>query len=94
MRDKMDCGFGETFLVPDLHAPVTFLDGDNKTIVHLGDDAAWIEEAKKFEARKTPETCPKGKFIHLHDACFDAPGNIFVVEWVHTGRVTLLRRVV
>lgn len=42
VRDKMDCGFGETLLVPDLHAPVTLFYGDNKTIVHLGDDAAWI----------------------------------------------------
>ena len=28
-----------------------------------------------------------------HDACFDKDGNIFVVEWVQTGRVTLLKKV-
>jgi hypothetical protein len=30
-------------------------------------------------------------WVHPHDACFDADGNIFVVEWVPTGRVTKLR---
>ena len=34
-----------------------------------------------------------GKFIHPHDACWDQDGNIFVVEWVPTGRVTKLRKV-
>jgi hypothetical protein len=31
--------------------------------------------------------------VHPHDACFDRDGKIFVVEWVLTGRVTLLKRV-
>ncbi len=42
--------------------------------------------------RTQPEQWPAGKFIHPHDACFDKDGNIFVVEWVATGRVTFLRR--
>ena len=33
-----------------------------------------------------------GKFIHPHDACFDSQGNIFVAEWVHSGRITKLRK--
>ena len=33
-----------------------------------------------------------GKFLHPHDACFDSAGNIFVAEWVHTGRITKLRK--
>ena len=44
---------------------------------------------------KMPQASPTrwqaGKFIHPHDACFDKDGNIFVVEWVATGRVTKLR---
>jgi hypothetical protein len=84
---------GEVLLVPDLHARVSLFDRDNKPIVHLGDDPAWIEEVKKFQVRKDPDRCPAGKFIHPHDACFDRDGNIFVVEWVETGRVTLLRHV-
>ena len=47
----------------------------------------------KMEARKHPEQCPAGKFLHPHDACFDAHGNIFIAEWVATGRITKLRKV-
>ncbi len=47
----------------------------------------------KFKIRTQPDRWPAGKFIHPHDACFDKEGNIFVTEWVQTGRVSLLRRV-
>jgi hypothetical protein len=83
----------DVLLVPDLYARVSLFDKDNKPIVHLGDDPAWTEEVKKFEVRKDPSKCPPGKFIHPHDACYDRHGNIFVTEWVQTGRVSKLRRV-
>jgi hypothetical protein len=83
----------DVLLVPDLHARVTLLDKNNKPIVHLGDDPVWREEVKKFQIRRDPKTWVPGKFVHPHDACFDRDGNIFVVEWVETGRVTKLRRV-
>jgi hypothetical protein len=82
---------GEVLLVPDLHARVSLFDKANKPIVHLGDDAEWIKEVKKMQVRNDPKKWPAGKFIHPHDACFDKKGNIYVVEWVQTGRVTLLR---
>jgi hypothetical protein len=85
---------GEVLMVPDLHCRVSLFDKDNKPIVHLGDDPDWRKQALAgFKARMKPEACPAGKFIHPHDACFDKDGNIFVVEWVHTGRVTLLKKV-
>jgi hypothetical protein len=43
--------------------------------------------------RIQPQEWPAGKFIHPHDATFDAQGNIFVVEWVSPGRVTFLQKV-
>jgi hypothetical protein len=43
--------------------------------------------------RGNPQSWQPGRFIHPHDACYDRAGNIFVVEWVATGRVTLLKRV-
>lgn len=85
---------GEVLLVPDLHARVSLFDRDNKPIVHLGDDPVWREEVKKFKIRADEKLWQPGKFIHPHDACFDKAGNIFVVEWVETGRVTLLRKLV
>jgi hypothetical protein len=84
---------GDVLMVPDLHARVSLFDKDNKAIVHLGDDPVWREEVKKFQIRNDPKTWKPGKFVHPHDACFDKDGNIFVVEWVDTGRVSFLRHV-
>jgi hypothetical protein len=66
------------------------MDRNNTVIEHQGDDAAsdWPEDtdirAKQFTA---------GQFIAPQGACFDHAGNIFVVEWVETGRVTRLRKI-
>ncbi len=86
---------GEVMLVPDLHARVSLFDRDNKAIVHLGYDADWTKQvlADRMAMRRHPEKWPAGRFIHPHDACFDRAGNIYVVEWVPTGRVTKLRKV-
>jgi hypothetical protein len=43
--------------------------------------------------RGKPGQWLNGQFVHPHDACFDATGNIFVAEWVGTGRVSKLTRV-
>lgn len=86
---------GSVLLVPDLHARVTLLDGENRVIAHLGYDEAWTKEvlADNMRMRREPARWQSGRFIHPHDACFDRDGNIFVVEWVPTGRVTKLRKV-
>ncbi len=83
---------GDVLLVPDLHARVSLFDKENKPIVHLGDDATRVRADKKFTIRTDPTQWQPGKFVHPHDACFDKDGNIYVVEWVQTGRVTLLRK--
>jgi len=85
---------GEVLMVPDLHARISLFDKDNKPIVHLGDDADWRKKVLDgFKMRTQPKEWLPGKFVHPHDACFDKAGNIYVVEWVQTGRVTFLRRV-
>jgi hypothetical protein len=71
---------------------LTLLDGQNKVVAQFGDDEAWGKEVMKREIRKHPDRWPDGKFIHPHDACFDAQGNIFVCEWVATGRVSKMRK--
>jgi hypothetical protein len=91
---------GDVLLVPDLHARVSLLDKANKPIVHLGEDQAWREKVVASlgkgmtPVRGQPKEWPAGKFVHPHDAAFDKDGNIFVVEWVSTGRVTFLKKVV
>lgn len=84
--------YGDVMLVPELHARVTLLDGQNNIIARLGDDAAWRKNVLTNGVREHPDQWPAGKFIHPHDACFDADGNIFIAEWVATGRITKLRR--
>ena len=86
---------GEVMLVSDLHARITLFDKNNKVITHLGYDEAWTKQvlANKFKMRSTPGDWQPGRFIHPHDACFDKAGNIYVAEWVATGRVSFLRKV-
>jgi hypothetical protein len=86
---------GSELLLPDLHARVTIFDKDDRVIVHLGYDPEWTKHvlADNFKLRSQPDKWEPGRFIHPHDACYDRDGNIFVLEWVPTGRVTKLRRV-
>ena len=88
---------GDVLLVPDLSARITLLDKDDKVITHLGEDPAWREQVLKdkmaLRRNEKEEGWVSGKFLHPHDACFDPAGNIFVAEWVQTGRITKLRKV-
>ncbi len=85
---------GTDLLVPDLHARVTILDKDNQVLVHLGYDAEWTKQVLDgFQMRLQPTRWQAGRFIHPHDACFDASGNIYVAEWVASGRISFLRHV-
>ena len=82
----------DLMVIPELFARVTILDGENNVVARLGDDVARIKEDGEFAIRKDPATWRDGRFIHPHDACFDQEGNIFVAEWVASGRVSKLKR--
>jgi hypothetical protein len=81
----------DLLLVPELHARVSLLNSKNEVVARLGDDVERVVHQEK-DVRRDPDRWIAGKFVHPHDACFDAEGNIFVAEWVATGRVTKLRR--
>lgn len=85
---------GEYLLVPDLHARLTMLNGKNEVVAQLGDDETWRQTvlADNFAMRGTPAQWRRGQFVHPHAARFDAEGNIYVAEWVRTGRITKLIR--
>jgi hypothetical protein len=83
---------GDVLLVPDLVGRVTLLDADNKVIAHLGDDSERMK-ADKRAIRSDESLWIDGKFVHPHDACFDADGNIYVAEWVARGRVSKLTKI-
>jgi len=87
----------DVLLVPDLSARITLLDKNDQVIAHLGEDPEWraqvLKDNMKLRGDRKGEGWVSGKFLHPHDACFDPAGNIFVAEWVHTGRITKLRKV-
>ena len=78
-------------LVPELKACVTLLDADNKVVAQRGRAVERLDEIK--DLRGQPDKWLAGQFVHPNDACFAANGDIFVAEWVGTGRVTKLARV-
>lgn len=84
--------FGELMVVPELVARVSILGADNQVIAQLGEDTDRIRADAQFKIRADATLWKPGRFVHPHDACFDHEGNIFVAEWVATGRVTKLRR--
>jgi len=79
-------------VVPELVARVTLLDEKNEVVARLGSDTERVGADSRRAIRRDESKWIDGKFVHPHDACFDADGNIFVAEWVGTGRVTKLRR--
>lgn len=91
---RAPCHFDEKggeLLIPDLHGRVTIFDKTNKLITHLGDNPD-IWDAKGWP-NLPDNTWQAGKFISPHAACWDADGNVYVVEWIAEGRVTKLRKV-
>ena len=85
---------GDLLLIPDLVGRVTLLDKENKVIAHLGDDSERMgSEQGPKNIRSDESLWIDGKFVHPHDACFDATGNIYVAEWVASGRITKLTKV-
>lgn len=85
---------GDLLLIPDLSARITLVEKDG-TLIHLGEDPEWREEVLKDKKamRSNPAGWLDGKFVHPHDACFDSNGDIYVAEWVATGRISKLRKV-
>ena len=82
----------DLLLVPELHARVTLLNDKNEVVARLGDDVERVTKKVKGVRNDSKKWLP-GKFVHPHDACFDKEGNIFVAEWVSTGRVSRLKKV-
>jgi len=78
-------------LVPELKARLSILDRENRVVACLGVDVQRISGDR--EIRNDEKKWIDGKFVHPHDACFDREGNIFVAEWVASGRITKLTKV-
>jgi hypothetical protein len=81
----------DLMLVPELKACVTLLDANNTVVARLGRSVDRLAAIKNL--RGQPAQWIDGEFVHPHDACFTAEGDIFVAEWVSPGRITKLERI-
>ncbi|HWB54553.1 MAG TPA: hypothetical protein VG722_10185 [Tepidisphaeraceae bacterium] len=81
--------FKKNLYVPDLQARLTILDLHDDPACVLGDNP----EAPKTEGWPNIQNkLQDGKFNSPHACCVDSRGNVYVVEWIETGRVTKLTR--
>jgi hypothetical protein len=78
--------------IPELHARLTLMDEHNNVVARLGNDVGRITGPDGGKVRGDAALWQDGKFVHPHDACFGLSGDLFVAEWVGTGRVTKLER--
>jgi NHL repeat len=81
---------GEDLVIADLAGRVTIIGKDNKVITHLGDNP---DPDKRGKNPIPPEQWADGEFISPHCPRWDAQGNLYVAEWLSTGRITKLKRV-
>ncbi|MFM8478056.1 MAG: hypothetical protein ACKOEO_19905 [Planctomycetaceae bacterium] len=82
---------GSLMLVPELKSCVTLLNEKNEVVAQLGRAVERLDEVK--DLRGKPDQWKDGQFVHPHDACFAPNGDIYVAEWVATGRITRLQKV-
>lgn len=72
---------GGQLFVPDLAARVTVLDEQDKLVAQLGDGLE-LRTKKEDIVGKHPQV-----FSHPHALTLDSKGDLYVLEWVPTGRV-------
>jgi hypothetical protein len=82
--------FGSELAVADLAGRVTLLDSHLGLVAHLGDNP---DPAKRARNDVLPPEWKDGEFISPHCANWDSQGNLYVTDWVSTGRITKLARV-
>ena len=75
--------------VADLLGRVAILDKDNKPVTYLGDAAKQELRAKNGVAR---DLWQKDVFFAPHSVCADRKGDLYVMDWNATGRITKLER--
>ena len=82
--------FGSELVVADLAGRITLLDQALNLVAHLGDNP---DPAKRARNDVLPPEWRDGEFISPHCANWDSKGNLYVTDWVSTGRITKLRRI-
>ena len=81
--------FGDLTVVAELEARVTILDKNFKVLTHLGDNPDQSQWAKN---PVPPAQWQEGVFTAPHGVCFDASGDLYVMDWNRSGRISKLIR--
>jgi hypothetical protein len=82
--------FADELVVADLAGRVTILDRSLGLVAHLGDNP---DPSKRAQNGVQPADWRDGEFISPHCANWDSMGNLYVTDWVSSGRITKLARV-
>lgn len=82
--------FGDELVVADLAGRVTLLDSSLGLVAHLGDNP---DPGKRARNDVLPPEWRDGEFISPHCANWDSRGNLYVTDWVSSGRITKLARI-
>jgi DNA-binding beta-propeller fold protein YncE len=80
---------GTDIVIADLEGRVTILDKHNRLITHLGDNE---DPTLRGQNPVSPKQWKDGQFISPHCPRWDAEGNLYVAEWLSSGRITKLKR--
>jgi hypothetical protein len=81
---------GGAIAVADLAGRVSLFDRDDELIAHLGDNPDPKLRANNGVPR---ERWADGLFLAPHSVCADAQGDLYVMDWNASGRISKLRRV-
>ncbi|MCZ6836231.1 MAG: 6-bladed beta-propeller, partial [Planctomycetota bacterium] len=81
---------GDWLAIAELEGRVTILDRDFKVVAHLGDNpnqGHWANNGVP------PDAWTEGIFTAPHAVQFDAKGNLYIMDWNASGRISKLKRV-
>lgn len=81
---------GDKVAVAELEARVTILDKANKEVAHLGDNP---EKGQWANYGVPPTDWKPGIFTAPHGVSFDHEGNVYVMDWNASGRVSKFKHV-
>lgn len=90
---RLPCCFythGTETYIPDLFSRVTILDSRDLLVTHVGDNPGFWQTPGWPNVDLSLRT--PGKFSSPHGLAVDSHGDIYVAEWVQTGRITKLVR--
>ncbi len=82
--------WGEYTAVAELEGRVTVLDGAFEPVAHPGDNP---DRSQWAQNGVPPEKWSEGVFTAPHAVCFDRHGNLYVMDWNATGRISRLNLV-